>query len=46
MSLRESRGGSLKDIEHVATEHAQRYAVIPLMAEEPVGVERLLALSK
>ena len=36
----------LRDIEHVATEHAQRYAVIPLMSEEPVGVERLLALSK
>ncbi len=36
----------LKDIKRVATEHAQRYAVIPLMAEEPVGVERLLALSK
>lgn len=36
----------LRDIEHVATEHAQRHAVIPLMSEEPVGVERLLALSK
>lgn len=36
----------LREIERVATEHSQRYAVIPLMSEEPVGVERLLALSK
>lgn len=32
-------------IEAVATRHAQRYAVVPLQAVEPVGVDRLLALT-
>ncbi|MFG6487768.1 arsenical pump-driving ATPase [Roseateles sp. BYS78W] len=31
-------------IEAVARQHAQRYAVVPLLAEEPIGVERLEAL--
>ena len=31
-------------IDAVATRHARRYAVVPLLAEEPVGVERLLEL--
>ncbi|MBB2487734.1 arsenical pump-driving ATPase [Mitsuaria sp. WAJ17] len=31
-------------IEAVAQQHAKRYAVVPLMAEEPVGVARLLGL--
>ncbi|MDL5032543.1 arsenical pump-driving ATPase [Pelomonas sp. APW6] len=31
-------------IEAVAQQHARRYAVVPLMAEEPVGVDRLRAL--
>lgn len=44
--LRKRARNELKEIEHVASEHAQRYAVIPLMAEEPVGVERLLRLSE
>ncbi|HZX16346.1 MAG TPA: arsenical pump-driving ATPase [Pseudomonas sp.] len=43
--LRKRAANELRDIEHVATEHAQRYAVIPLMPEEPVGVELLLELS-
>jgi arsenite-transporting ATPase len=44
--LRKRARNELKEIEHVASEHAQRYAVIPLMAEEPIGVERLLRLSE
>jgi arsenite-transporting ATPase len=31
-------------IERVAQQHAQRYAIVPLQAEEPVGVARLSAL--
>jgi len=31
-------------IEDVAARHAKRYAVVPLLHEEPVGVARLLAL--
>src|SRR5690606_23277887 len=31
-------------IKAVATHHAHRYAVVPLLAQEPVGVERLHAL--
>lgn len=44
--LRKRAANELREIERVANEHAQRYAVIALMPEEPVGVERLLALSK
>lgn len=36
----------LADIEAVPTLHAKRYAVVPLLKEEPVGIEKLLALSK
>jgi len=35
----------LGEIHAVATQHAQRYAVVPLLQEEPVGVERLLKLA-
>nr|WP_319527700.1 arsenical pump-driving ATPase [Pseudomonas laurentiana] len=44
--LRKRAENELEEIEHVANEYAIRYAVIPLMAEEPIGVERLLKLSK
>ncbi|WP_248804370.1 arsenical pump-driving ATPase [Pseudomonas sp. MWU13-2100] len=44
--LRKRARNELKEIEQVAREHARRYAVIPLMAEEPIGVERLLRLSE
>ena len=37
---------SLREIDVVATQHAQRYAVVPLLKEEPVGVERLLNLAR
>ena len=36
----------LADIEAVSTIHAQRFAVVPLLKEEPVGVQRLLELSR
>ncbi|MBX3617292.1 arsenical pump-driving ATPase [Nitrosomonas sp.] len=34
----------LADIEAVSAIHAKRYAVVPLLKEEPVGIEKLLAL--
>lgn len=43
--LRQRAANELPEIEVVATIHAQRYAVVPLLKEEPVGVERLLELS-
>jgi arsenite-transporting ATPase len=36
----------LTDIEAVSTIHAKRYAIVPLLKEEPVGVQRLLELSQ
>lgn len=36
----------LADIEAVSTVHAKRYAVVPLLQEEPIGVQRLLELSR
>jgi arsenite-transporting ATPase len=35
----------LSEIQKVITQHAHRYALAPLMEEEPVGVERLLELA-
>ena len=35
----------LREIEAVADQYAQRYAVVPLLREEPVGVNRLLELA-
>ena len=35
----------LTNIKTVSTLHAKRYAVVPLLKEEPVGIEKLLALS-
>jgi arsenite-transporting ATPase len=35
----------LSEIEKVITQHAHRYALAPLLEEEPVGVERLLELA-
>ncbi len=36
----------LKEIDVVARKHARRYAVVPLLRDEPVGVARLLQLSE
>lgn len=44
--LRQRAANELKEIEAVATVHAQRYAVVPLLKEEPIGVDRLLELSQ
>lgn len=42
--LRRRAANELREIEAVSMRHAQRYAVVPLLREEPVGVERLSAL--
>lgn len=44
--LRQRAANELAEIETVATVHAQRYAVVPLLKEEPIGVERLIELSQ
>jgi arsenite/tail-anchored protein-transporting ATPase len=36
--LRQRAHNELREIDAVATHHAQRYAVVPLLIEEPVGV--------
>ncbi len=43
--LRQRAHNELREIEAVAKHHAQRYAVVPLLREEPVGVPHLLELS-
>jgi arsenite-transporting ATPase len=43
--LRQRAHNELKEIEAVAKQHAKRYAVVPLLKKEPIGVERLLLLS-
>lgn len=42
--LRQRAANELREINAVASQHAQRYAVVPLLREEPVGVDRLRAL--
>jgi len=42
--LRQRAGNELREIDAVLTKHARRYAVVPLLKVEPVGVERLLNL--
>ena len=43
--LRQRAHNELKEIEAVAQHHAHRYAVVPLLREEPVGIPHLLELS-
>ena len=43
--LRQRAHNELREIEAVAKHHAHRYAVVPLLREEPVGVAHLLELS-
>ena len=43
--LRQRADYELREIVAVATQHAQRYAVVPLLRNEPVGVARLLQLA-
>ncbi len=39
--LRQRAYNELPEIKQVATRHAQRYAVVPLLQREPVGINRL-----
>ncbi len=43
--LRQRARNEFREIKAVATQHARRYAVVPLMKDEPIGVQRLLELS-
>ena len=43
--LRQRAHNELSEIDAVATKHAQRYAVVPMLREEPVGIHRLLQLA-
>jgi arsenite-transporting ATPase len=42
--LRQRSANELREINAVANQHADRYAVVPLLKEEPIGAERLRAL--
>ena len=44
--LRQRARNEIAEIEAVATRHAQRYALVPLLRDEPVGVERLMQLAE
>jgi arsenite-transporting ATPase len=43
--LQQRARNELREIDSVASRHAQRYALVPLLQDEPVGVERLLQLA-
>ncbi len=43
--LRQRAANEIREINAVAIQHAQRYAVVPLLKDEPVGVARLLKLA-
>ncbi|MCS0610676.1 arsenical pump-driving ATPase [Massilia solisilvae] len=43
--LRQRAHNELREIDAVARQHARRFAVVPLLKEEPVGVERLRDLA-
>ncbi|CAM2992055.1 ArsA-related P-loop ATPase [Legionella anisa] len=42
--LRQRAQNELIEIDKVANQYATRYAVVPLLKEEPIGIERLLAI--
>jgi len=42
--LQQRARNELSEVENVVARHARRYAVVPMLKEEPVGVERLLEL--
>ena len=44
--LKQRAANEIAQIDAVATRHAKRWAVVPLMAEEPVGVEKLRQLAR
>jgi arsenite-transporting ATPase len=43
--LRQRAANELREINAVASLHAQRYVVVPLLQQEPMGVSRLLELA-
>ena len=43
--LRQRALNELREIDAVATRHSRRFAVVPLLQQEPVGVEHLLELA-
>jgi arsenite-transporting ATPase len=43
--LRQRAHNELREVTAVATIYARRYAVVPLLKDEPVGVDRLLELA-
>ena len=43
--LRRRAEGELKEVEAIRTRHAKRWALVPLLQDEPVGVARLRALA-
>jgi arsenite-transporting ATPase len=43
--LRQRAANELREIDAVANQYAQRYTVVPLLQQEPVGVIRLLELA-
>lgn len=44
--MRQRASNELTQIEAVTTQYAKRWAVVPLQAEEPIGVERLQELAR
>lgn len=44
--MRQRASNELAQIEAVTTQHAQRWAIVPLQSEEPIGVERLKKLAR
>ena len=43
--LQQRARNELREIEAIANQHAPRYAVVPLLQDEPVGISRLQALA-
>lgn len=43
--LRQRAHNELREVESVATRHASRYALVPLLRDEPIGEGRLLELA-
>lgn len=44
--LKQRARNELREIDLIRSQHAQRHAIVPLQQQEPVGVQRLLALSE
>jgi arsenite/tail-anchored protein-transporting ATPase len=44
--LRERAASELRQIDLVATKHARRWAIVPMQAFEPVGIEQLSRLAR